>query len=70
MRTAEQVLQLLQDECIGWIVDAGEIWLPYGPHGVEGGHHFDGGCAICRASDQPEALFVLVKRVLDLGGEQ
>jgi len=61
--TADEIVQQLKAELIAWQVVDGEPWPPLGPH-LD--HRYDGGCAICRASDRPEALRALVVRIQEL----
>ncbi len=53
----------LAEARIGWIVDdEGKLWPPHDTHGGTCGHPhiYDGGCAVCRCGDRPEALDALL----------
>lgn len=51
----------------GWNVDSdGTLWPPSTAHDRPNGHRYDGGCAICRAGDRPEALRAVVKAVIEM----
>lgn len=50
---------------IGWHVDEnGKCWQLEAPGGAHADHRYDGGCAICRCGDQPDALLAVCEAAI------
>ena len=62
----ERIALALLSKPIGWNVDGeGRLWPPHHSHAE---HRYDGGCAVCRFADRPEALAAVLDAVLDALG--
>lgn len=51
-----------------WRMHGIDINLPSDIHGGTHGHRYDMTCAVCRVSDRPEALAVVVRAALESAG--
>jgi hypothetical protein len=51
-----------------WRMHGVDINLPSDIHGGTHGHRYDMTCAVCRVSDRPEALAVVVRAALEAAG--